>query len=112
MVAAATEGSAEVVVERLLPRRTAFMRQAAGERSEPQAIAANIDRVLVVSSVDGDFNARRLERYLVAIASSGAEATIVIAKADLAENAAALQEASAQLAPTILTSARTGLGMD
>ncbi len=112
LVAAATEGSAEVVVERILPRRTAFVRQAAGERAEPQAIAANVDRVLVVSSVDGDFNARRLERYLVAIAGSGAEATIVIAKADLVGDGAAVLEAASKLAPTILTSARTGLGME
>lgn len=112
LVASATEGSEQVVVERILPRRTAFIRQAAGERSEPQAIAANVDRVLVVSSVDGDFNARRLERYLVAIASSGAEATIVVAKADLADDPAALLESASKLAPTILTSARSGLGMD
>jgi ribosome biogenesis GTPase len=112
LVAAAAEGSQEVVVERILPRLSAFVRQAAGERSEPQAIAANVDRVLVVSSVDGDFNARRLERYLVAIARSGAEATIVIAKADLAEDTAELLAHASKLAPTILTSARTGLGMD
>ena len=112
MVSATGEGGADVVVERLLPRRTAFVRQAAGERSEPQAIAANIDRVLVVSSVDGDFSERRLERYLVAIAGSGAEATIVIAKADLAAEGAGAFEAASRMAPTLLTSARTGLGMD
>lgn len=111
LVASANEAADDFVVERILPRRTAFVRQAAGERSEPQAIAANIDRVLVVSSVDGDFNTRRLERYLVAIAGSGAEATIVIAKADLAKDASALLAESSKLAPTILSSARTGLGI-
>jgi ribosome biogenesis GTPase len=112
LVGPAAPGSDEVVLERILPRRTAFVRQAAGERSEPQAIAANVDRVLVVTSVDGDFSTRRLERYLVAIASSGAEAVIVVAKADLA---GALDEtvlAASKLAPVILTSARTGLGLD
>ncbi len=112
LVAAASEGAEEVVVERILPRRTAFVRQAAGERSEPQAIAANVDRVLVVSSVDGDFNARRLERYLVAIAGSGAEATIVIAKADLAADSSLVLAEASKLAPTILSSARTGLGVE
>jgi ribosome biogenesis GTPase len=97
LMAPASEGSEDVVVERLLPRRTAFVRQAAGERSEPQAIAANVDRVLVVTSVEGDFNARRLERYLVAVATSGADGIIVEA---------------AKLAPVILTSARSGLGLD
>jgi len=105
-------GSEDVVVERILPRRTAFVRQAAGERSEPQAIAANVDRVLVVTSVEGDFNARRLERYLVAVATSGAEGVIVLAKADLIDEANEVVAEAAKLAPVILTSARTGLGLD
>src|SRR5690349_2500801 len=44
------------VIAQVLPRRTVFLRQAAGEREEPQAIAANVDRVFVVTSVEGDFN--------------------------------------------------------
>jgi ribosome biogenesis GTPase len=112
LVGPAAPGSSEVVVERVLPRRTAFLRQAAGERSEPQAIAANVDRVLVVTSVDGDFSTRRLDRYLVAIAGSGAEAVIVIAKADLGGAADDDLRAAAALAPVIVTSARTGLGLD
>lgn len=114
LVATTTEGSQEVVVERILPRRTAFIRQAAGERSEPQAIAANIDRVLVVTSAEGDYSARRMERYLVAIAGSGAEAIIVLAKADLirAGDADELVASASKLAPVITTSARTGLGLE
>jgi ribosome biogenesis GTPase len=110
VVAGARTG--EVVVEQVLPRRTQLLRQAAGERAEPQAIAANVDRVLVVTSLDGDFNARRLERYLVAIRAGGADATIVLAKADLvADPAGALRDASA-LAHTLVTSARTHAGID
>jgi ribosome biogenesis GTPase len=112
LVAPTTLGATDVVLERVLPRRTAFLRQAAGERSEPQAIAANVDRVFVVSSVDGDFNERRLERYLVAIAGSGAKATIVIAKADLLKDVASVLAKAESFAPTVLTSARTGLGLD
>lgn len=112
LVAPAAEGSDDVVVERILPRRSAFVRQAAGERSEPQAIAANIDRVLVVTSVEGDFNARRLERYLVAIAGSGAEPVIVLAKADLVTETHDVLAHASKLAPVLLTSARTGLGLD
>jgi ribosome biogenesis GTPase / thiamine phosphate phosphatase len=115
LVAPASEGGGsweDVVIERILPRRTAFVRQAAGERSEPQAIAANIDRVLVVTSAEGDFNARRLERYLVAIAGSGAEGVIVLAKADLAHDMSEVLAEAAKLAPVVSTSARTGLGLD
>lgn len=112
LVGPASEGSEDVVIERILPRRSAFVRQAAGERSEPQAIAANVDRVLVVTSAEGDFNARRLERYLVAIAGSGALAVIVLAKADLAHDMTEVLGLAAKLAPVVSTSARTGVGLD
>ena len=107
-------GASDLVVEQVLPRRTVFLRQAAGERAEPQAIAANLDRVFVVTSVEGDFNVRRLERYLVAIAGGGASPVIVLTKADLLPEveAQALVGEASRLAPTILTSARSGLGVD
>jgi len=100
-------GATEDVVEEVLPRRTVFLRQAAGERSEPQAIAANIDRVFVVTSAE-DWNLRRLERYLVAIGAGGAEAVIVLTKADLTTDV----ETTETVAPQIITSARTGAGLD
>lgn len=115
LVASVGNSGGDVVVEAILPRRTSFVRQAAGERAEPQAIAANIDRVFVVTDVERDFNVRRLERYLVAIGAGGAEAQIVLTKVDLIdENDSALrslvEEASA-LAPTIVTSAKSGRGL-
>lgn len=111
-VAPTERGSEEVVVEHVLPRRTVFLRQAAGERSEPQAIAANIDRVFVVTSVDGDFNVRRLERYLLAIRSGGAEPIIVLGKADLAAGLPSIVEAASVLATVMITSARTMEGVE
>ncbi len=104
----------EVVVELALARRTSFLRQAAGERAEPQAIAANVDRVFVVTAVDADFNLRRLERYLVAIAAGGAEAQVLLTKADLVDDVklAELIAESSELAPTFATSARSGHGVE
>jgi len=102
----------DVVIEAALPRRTVFLRQAAGERAEPQAIAANVDRVFVVTSVEGDFNVRRLERYLAAIGSGGAEAIIVIAKADLAPDVTAFVTEASNLAPVLVTSAHRDIGLD
>lgn len=112
LVARAGADTTEVVVEAILPRRTAFLRQAAGERAEPQAIAANVDRVFVVTSVEGDVNVRRLERYLVAIAAGGAEAQIVLTKADLVEDIGLVLERVGALAPAFATSARDGRGVD
>jgi ribosome biogenesis GTPase len=113
-VAIADAPGGEVVVERVLPRRTELVRQAAGERAEPQAIAANVDRVLVVTSLDGDWNAARLDRYLVAIRSGRAAPLVVLAKADLVDDEARarVHAEAASLAPVIVTSARTGLGLD
>jgi len=104
----------EVVVEAILPRRTVFLRQAAGERAEPQSIAANVDRVFVVTDVDRDFNIRRLERYLLAIAAGGAEAQVVLTKADLIdeETLVPILEEANKVAPTLVTSAKSGVGLD
>lgn len=114
-VTVGSAGGDEVVVETVLPRRTVFLRQAAGERAEPQAIAANIDRVFVVTAADSDFNVRRMERYLVAIAAGGATAEIVLTKSDLAADLPALVAQLEALAGgesrVLVTSAKTGDGL-
>ena len=95
-VAARVVGDAQAIVEAVLPRRTFFSRRAAGRREEEQPIAANIDLVFLVCGLDGDFNLRRLERYLTLAAESGAEAVVVLNKMDLcAEVDARLAETAA-----------------
>jgi ribosome biogenesis GTPase / thiamine phosphate phosphatase len=71
------------LIEAVLPRRTTFSRRAAGDAVAEQVIAANVDLAVVVCGLDGDFNLRRLERYLVLVKASGAEALFVLNKADL-----------------------------
>jgi ribosome biogenesis GTPase len=70
------------VIDTVLPRRTTLARAAAGERHTVQIIAANVDTVFVVMGLDGDFNVRRIERYLALIDGSGARAVIVLTKRD------------------------------
>jgi ribosome biogenesis GTPase len=70
---------------RLLPRHALLKRAAAGEHYRQQLIAANIDRVLVVCGLDGDFNPRRIERYLLIVQASGAAPVLVLTKADRCE---------------------------
>jgi ribosome biogenesis GTPase len=70
------------VIEAVLPRRSVLARAAAGERHTRQIIATNIDTVFVVMGLDGDFNVRRIERYLTLIDGSGARAVIVLTKRD------------------------------
>jgi ribosome biogenesis GTPase len=81
----ASDGPA--IIEAVLPRRTAFVRRAAGGRSEDQVIAANIDTVFVMTGLDHDFNLRRVERYLAAVWESGASPVVLLNKADLCEDA-------------------------
>ena len=73
------------IITDVLPRRTKFSRKASGSAGEEQVIAANIDLLFIVCGLDHDYNLRRLERYLVAAAQSGAKAAIVLNKADLYE---------------------------
>lgn len=110
VLARPTEGDWPVV--RLLARRTKFVRHAAGLETRPQVIAANVDRVLVATGLDGDFSLRRLERYLLALSTSGAEAVIVLTKADQCADVDAHRAQAAGLAPTLAVSAHTGAGMD
>jgi ribosome biogenesis GTPase len=80
--------AAPPTIEEILPRRSLLERAAAGERHRRQVIAANVDTVFVLMGLDGDFNPRRIERYLVLIEGSGAQPVIVLTKIDKVENAA------------------------
>ena len=52
-------------IQALLPRRTKFSRKTAWQAAEEQVLAANIDVVFLVTSLNEDLNLRRLERYLI-----------------------------------------------
>ena len=70
----------------LLPRRTRLSRKDPGGEDE-QVIAANIDTVFIVIGLDANYNLQRLERYLAAVRAGGAEAVILLNKADLSPDA-------------------------
>ncbi len=83
-VACLNDGGAEKAsILTVLPRKSKFSRQAAGRRSQEQVVAANVDTVLLMTSLNHDFNLRRLERYLVLAWESGARPVIVLSKSDL-----------------------------
>jgi ribosome biogenesis GTPase / thiamine phosphate phosphatase len=72
-------------IHAVLPRVSRFSRRAAGDATEEQVVAANIDVVFLVGGLDRDFNPRRLERYLVVAWESGATPVILLNKADLVD---------------------------
>ena len=72
-------------IHAVLRRRTQFSRKVAGRAMTQQVAAANVDTVFLVMGLDGDFNLRRLERYLVAAWESGAASVVVLSKRDLCD---------------------------
>ena len=79
--------NAEVTIHRVLPRKSKFSRKVAGDRTEEQVVAANVDTVWIVSSLDQDFSLRRIERYLTLAWESGANPVIVLTKSDVSDDA-------------------------
>jgi ribosome biogenesis GTPase / thiamine phosphate phosphatase len=73
----------------VLPRRSWFSRRMAGQVTDEQVVAANVDVVFVVMALDGDFSLRRLERYLLLARESGAAPGVLLTKPDVCDDVAA-----------------------
>lgn len=105
---------ATATIHAVLPRRSRFSRKAAGDRTEEQVVAANVDVTFLVAGLDGDFNVRRIERYLTVAWDSGARPVVILNKADLCADIARYVlevEAVAFGTPVIALSAVTGRGL-
>ena len=84
------------VIAAVLPRRTYLERPSPSGRSVGQPIAANIDVVLIVEPMDPTPSVGRVERFAAMSRSAGAEAWLVLTKADL-------------VAPGVVEEALTGM---
>ena len=71
---------------RVLDRFSLFSRKASGSKVAAQLIAANIDTVFVVCSLNKDFNLNRIERYLALASEAGVEPVVVLTKSDVCED--------------------------
>jgi ribosome biogenesis GTPase len=108
-------GEDAVTIVEVLPRRSKFSRRAAGRRDQEQILAANIDVVFLVDTLGERLNIRRLERFLVLAAESGARPVIILNKDDLVESAeedAALVQQSAHDVPVYHLSALYRRGIE
>lgn len=113
-VAARADESAGTI-QAVLPRRTRFSRKTAWQAAEEQVLAANVDVVFIVTSLNEDLNLRRLERYLILGRESGAQPVVLLTKSDLAEHAegaVAAVEGIAADVPVHTLSSKTGAGLD
>ena len=86
-------------IHAVLPRRTTVSRRQPGRAVAEQVLAANVDVLFVVSALDGDFNLRRLERYLTLVRSAAVWPVVVLTKFDVANNAEAHLDEARQRIP-------------
>lgn len=104
------------IIHGILPRSTLFVR-ADSWRGGRQLVAANVDMVFVTTSLNMEFNLRRLERYTALALESGAQLIFLLTKRDLVTDGI-VAEAVSQIntlfpgAPVLAVSAHTGEGMD
>jgi len=112
---AVIDGVDRASIQRVFERRTALLRRAAGTTGEAQVVAVNVDIFFVVTAVNRDFNERRLERFVAAVWSSGAEPVVVLNKIDLGSDLDPMLEAIERVAigvPLVRVSAASGAGLD
>jgi ribosome biogenesis GTPase len=88
-------------IHSVLPRFSRFSRRAAGDVTEEQVVAANVDVVFLVGGLDRDFNPRRLERYLVVAWESGATPVVLLNKSDLVDDPEAFVDDVKAIAPGV-----------
>jgi ribosome biogenesis GTPase len=101
-------------IHALVPRRSRFSRQAAGERQVEQIVAANIDTVFLVSGLDSNYNAKRIQRFFVAARDSGAQPVIILNKSDLCDDPDIVRKEIELLVPgipVVITSTFTRKGL-
>lgn len=102
-------------IQAVLPRTSQFTRKAAGNRTEEQVVAANVDTVFLVTGLDGDFNPRRLERYLILAWESGAQPVVLLNKVDVVDDVAPFVSETERVAsgvPVHAMSTKSGRGLD
>ena len=107
-------GGGEARIDAVLPRHSAFERRAAGSRVGSQTVAANVDTLFIITSLNDDLNPRRLERYVTMARESGAAPVLLLTKDDLVEDGAAIVEklASELRIPVVALSSHTGEGVE
>lgn len=91
------QGKDHSLILRTLPRTSALSRLDSAKGKE-QMIAANFDYVFILQSLNGDFNIRRLERYLTLAWQSGGMPIVLLTKADQMDNYLELIRAAREVA--------------
>lgn len=115
VVVSARPGEGSATIHHVLPRRSALVRKSAGVETAAQVLAANLDTVFLVTSLNQDFNPRRIERTLAIIWESGARPVVILSKRDLCDDPEPFEERARMVAIGVAIHALSGLtgdGMD
>lgn len=101
------------IIYKVLERKSKFSRMDTWNSKE-QIVATNFDYVFIITSLNHDFNIKKMERYLASAWQSGGMPIIILTKADLcqdySEYVAELENISIGV-PTIAVSSLTGEGL-
>jgi ribosome biogenesis GTPase len=89
-------------LHRALERLSLFSRKAAGTRVARQLIAANVNTLFVVCSMNQDFSLNRIERYLAMANEAGVEPVVVLTKSDLCDDPHSYQQQVQSLDPLLM----------
>ena len=116
--------SGPVQISRILPRKTTLSRRLEGKRDrgdgssaggDDQLLAVNVDVAFLGSSLNENFNLRRLERYLALAHDARVVPVVLLTKADLCPNATPYVDQVRSIAPDIevhVISVVDGTGLD
>ena len=108
-------GSGDSIITKTLERKSFFSRLDPIPGKGMQAVAANFDYVFILTSLNQDFNMKRLERYLTLSWQSGGVPVVILTKADLEDDHSEYVKAIEKYVKNVgvyAVSAKTGYGLD
>jgi ribosome biogenesis GTPase len=108
-------GGGRATIVAILPRRTKLSRKVPERELDEQVLAANVDVIFLVTSLNNELKLRRLERYLATAWESGATPVILLTKSDLTDEAEARRAEVESIAfgvPVHVLSSLTGEGLE
>lgn len=76
------------MIESIVDRKNCLSRKRAGGKYEEQIMAANIDLMFIVMSLNQDFNINKVARFYILAQTNEIIPVVVLTKADLCENIA------------------------
>lgn len=101
------------IIYKVLERKSKFSRMDTWNNKE-QIVATNFDYVFIVTSLNQDFNIKKMERYLASAWQSGGTPIIILTKSDLCDDYSNYEDELESVAigvPIIAVSSYTGEGL-